>query len=159
METASPLLSILRLNTRLFENCLSDVDDALLVRRTESGANSMAFIALHVADARYHLLGLLGGALDNPFRRFDSARSERDVEHLPGQDELRAAWRAVSAALEEHCTRLTGTDWSRRSTAALPVEDATLAGAAAFFLQHESYHIGQMALLRRQAGLAAMRYD
>jgi uncharacterized damage-inducible protein DinB len=28
-----------------------------------------------------------------------------------------------------------------------------------FLVQHESYHLGQIALLRRYAGLPAMKYD
>jgi len=158
-NTLAPLHAVLRLNTRLFENCLSGVDDDLLARRTEGGANSMGFIALHVADARYHLLSLLGGLLENPFGRFASARCEADIERLPGRDELCAAWRVVSAVIEEQWEHLTEAEWSRPSGQRLPLDDATRAGAAAFFLQHEAYHIGQMALLRRQAGLEAMRYD
>ena len=159
METMSPLRSILRLNTRLFENCLAGMEDAQVARRGEGGTNSMAFIALHAADARYYLLGLLGGALENPFARFASARSQEDIAGLPGCAELRSAWRAVFAALDQRFAELGDEEWSRPSAASLPVEDATVAGATAFLLQHESYHIGQLALLRRQAGCAAMRYD
>jgi hypothetical protein len=38
------------------------------------------------------------------------------------------------------------------------VGDRTLLGALAFLAQHESYHVGQLALLRKYAGLPAMRY-
>jgi uncharacterized damage-inducible protein DinB len=31
-------------------------------------------------------------------------------------------------------------------------------GALTFLVQHDSYHIGQLALLRKHAGLPAMRY-
>ena len=31
-------------------------------------------------------------------------------------------------------------------------------GAVAFLLQHDSYHVGQLALLRKHFGLGAMRY-
>jgi uncharacterized damage-inducible protein DinB len=41
---------------------------------------------------------------------------------------------------------------------ALPGADGTVLGALAFLAQHESYHVGQVALLRRQLGLPAMSY-
>jgi uncharacterized damage-inducible protein DinB len=32
-------------------------------------------------------------------------------------------------------------------------------GALTFLVQHDSYHLGQLSLLRKWAGLPAMRYD
>lgn len=39
-----------------------------------------------------------------------------------------------------------------------PNADRTRLGAVAFLLQHEAYHIGQVALLRKAFGLGPMRY-
>ena len=39
------------------------------------------------------------------------------------------------------------------------IADATLLGGIAFLTQHDSYHIGQLALLRKHWGLGAMSYD
>jgi uncharacterized damage-inducible protein DinB len=39
-----------------------------------------------------------------------------------------------------------------------PIEGDTLLSVLAFFAQHDSYHVGQLALLRRQFGLAPMAY-
>ena len=40
----------------------------------------------------------------------------------------------------------------------LPGVDRTRLGALTFLVQHDSYHIGQLALLRKPAGLPAMSY-
>jgi hypothetical protein len=40
-----------------------------------------------------------------------------------------------------------------------PIGDATVLGLIAFMVQHDSYHIGQLALLRKHYGLPAMRYS
>lgn len=37
--------------------------------------------------------------------------------------------------------------------------DPTILGGVAFLAQHESYHVGQIAYLRRLVGLEAMSYD
>ena len=39
-----------------------------------------------------------------------------------------------------------------------PVDDGTLLGGLAYLVQHDAYHIGQVALLRRQLGHPAMSY-
>jgi hypothetical protein len=55
-----PLADTLRLNRRLFRNCLAGLtDDKARVRPTES-TNSAAFVAAHLVDSRFYTLGLLG---------------------------------------------------------------------------------------------------
>jgi len=44
------------------------------------------------------------------------------------------------------------------STTRFPVADPTRLGTLAFLAQHDTYHIGQLALLRRFVGLKAMSY-
>ncbi len=39
-----------------------------------------------------------------------------------------------------------------------PIEDRTLLGGVAFLLQHEAFHLGQLAFLRKALGLNPMRY-
>jgi len=39
-----------------------------------------------------------------------------------------------------------------------PIDDSTSLGLITFLAQHEFYHIGQLAFLRRQLGHAAMSY-
>jgi uncharacterized damage-inducible protein DinB len=39
-----------------------------------------------------------------------------------------------------------------------PIEDNTKFGALTFMVQHETYHIGQLGILRRALGLPAMKY-
>jgi uncharacterized damage-inducible protein DinB len=36
--------------------------------------------------------------------------------------------------------------------------DQTVLSALTFLVQHDSYHVGQLALLRKYVGLPAMRY-
>ncbi|HEX9723580.1 MAG TPA: hypothetical protein VGC53_04790 [Vicinamibacteria bacterium] len=41
-----------------------------------------------------------------------------------------------------------------------PIEDGkSLLGCITFLLEHEAFHIGQIALLRRYLGLGAMKYS
>lgn len=149
------LTAIVRMNTRLFERCLDGVTDQDALERP-GRANSMAFISLHVADARYYLAGLTGLELDNPLAGHTAVRSIDEAETMPSLDELRAVWREVSPLVEQRLEALEPEAWSRESPASFPTPDGTLMGAVAFLIQHESYHLGQLGLLRRQLGYPGM---
>ena len=55
----APHHAVLRLNTRLYLNCLDGVDDATAARRAGPGTNGMGFLALHLLDAGMELTQLV----------------------------------------------------------------------------------------------------
>jgi hypothetical protein len=70
--------------------------------------------------------------------------------------------------LEERFAALTEAELSARAPHQFPVADESVLGMIALMVQHDSYHVGQLALLsyhvgqlallRKHYGLAAMRY-
>src|SRR5512135_2317869 len=65
-QRIAPLAEILRLNTRLFVNCLDGMTDDGAAVRPSASTNSAAFVAAHVAEARFFLLNMLGAARPSP---------------------------------------------------------------------------------------------
>jgi len=154
----APLHEMLKLNTRLFLNCLAGVDDTTARKRLSGDTNSIGFLACHVLHARYYLGSFMGLEPLNPFQEmFDSAHDVNDLA-VPPLEELRSAWRELSAQLEGRLPELSEAELDRDAGQEFPVGDGTVRGAVAFLVQHESYHIGQMALLRKCFGLEAMSY-
>lgn len=154
-----PLAAILRLNTRLLLNCLEGLSDEMARVRHASGVNSATFIAAHVTDSRHFLLRMLGGALENPLSRFlDKAKTIDEITEWPPLDAVRTAWRDVSSALDAQLGSATADELSASVDAGFPGVDRTRLGALTFLVQHDSYHVGQLALLRKPAGLPAMSY-
>jgi uncharacterized damage-inducible protein DinB len=154
----TPLALILRLNTELFLNCVDGVDDAIAVRRVTERTNSIAFLAAHLVETRHYTAGVLEAPLPSPIpQAVARARSLDDAGPLPRMAELVAAWEAVSAHLAVRIERLDAT-FLAQPGGAFPGSDGTKLGSLAFLVQHESYHVGQLALLRRQLGLPAMAY-
>jgi len=49
-------------------------------------------------------------------------------------------------------------DLAQANADRFPLADGTRLGMIAFLVQHDSYHVGQMAFLRRQLGKPAMSY-
>jgi uncharacterized damage-inducible protein DinB len=80
------------------------------------------------------------------------------VGELPPLADLVAGWERVSAHLASQMSGVTSSRLDADSGLRFPVQDRSVLGAMAFLLQHDSYHLGQMALLRRQLGFAAMSY-
>jgi uncharacterized damage-inducible protein DinB len=154
----SPLASIFRLNTELLLHCLEGVDDERASLRGVPPVNSIAFLVSHLTESRHFTAGLLGAPLASPFSPvFSAARSLEEAGPLPAVEELRRFWEVASAHLSVAIER-TDTAQLVQPSQQLPGSDGTLLGALAFLAQHESYHLGQIAILRRQRGLPAMHY-
>ncbi len=129
--------------------------------RTRVGGttNSAQFLLAHLIDVRHFLLQALGGSAPNPVAQaLASARGIDDVTELPAVPDLLQGWSAVSDALEGALASVGGDALGRPAAQRFPVDDPTLLGEIAFLAQHESYHVGQIAMLRRVVGLPAMRY-
>lgn len=156
----APLADTFRLNTRLYLACLDGVPDEAARTRPNEHTNSLAFIAVHLVDSRHFLARYLGAPARNPFAELlEGARGIDDLAALPGVDEVRGAWRDVSAAVEARFAALTADELACPSPQRFPVDDTTVLGGVTFLAQHDAYHVGQMALLRKFLGFPAMKYS
>jgi uncharacterized damage-inducible protein DinB len=153
-----PLSEILKLNTGLLHRCVKGLTEDEARRRVDGRANNVVFIALHMADARFHLVGWLGLELENPFVRFETVRHIDEVEEFPALTEVLEAWDRVSEALAAHLPTLDTDALQAPAPFDLPVGEGRILDCLAFMTQHESYHIGQLSILRKQLGFPAMEW-
>lgn len=149
----------LDLNTRLFLTSLEGVGDDVARRRPGESSNNMMFIALHVLDARSFLARYVGLDFQHPFTELEDVRSVDEMEgRYPELEEVRGVWRELSGRLAARFVDLTDEDLLARSEQEFPVDDETMLGGIAFLLGHESFHIGQLAFLRKHFGLGPIAY-
>ncbi len=154
-----PLYEIFKLNSRLFLNCLDGWKDDQARWRPGPGTNSAAFIALHLVDSRHYIARVIGMTTENPFPFLADAKSIEDMKTWPKLEEIRSAWKSVTGNMRERFKTLTPADLAAPAEwQEMPMDDKTQTGMLIFMMQHESYHIGQLAILRKQAGLPAMSY-
>jgi len=158
IEKLSSHSAILNLNTRLVLNCLHGVSEEHAEQPVQTGLNSMSFLAAHLIDARHFLGKSLGSNFPNPVAVLADAKTIGDIKELPSLDELRQGWRDVTEQVTDRLAVLTDEDLDEHAGQPFPVEDGTVLGGIAFLLQHEAYHIGQLALIRRIHGYPAMSY-
>jgi len=150
------------LNARLLRNCFAEVSDTIAASRPSDRANSMAFVAVHLVEARHFVATQIGGARQRPFGdRFDKITHVQQVADFPPVVEILRAWDVLSAELDEALSHIDDGALDKPATHGfpLPIADTTVNGTLAFMFQHESYHIGQLALLRKLLGLDAMKYS
>jgi uncharacterized damage-inducible protein DinB len=105
---------------------------------------------------------MLGAEQPSPLATYlKGARGIDDVKEFPSVAELQRAWTTASHALRDRLDAITAAelDASIVSPFPLPIGDPTTLSLLTFFVQHDSYHIGQLALLRKHAGLPAMQYS
>ena len=152
-----PLTEILRLNTKLFRNCLDGVSDEHAAMRPSASTNSAAFVAAHLTDSRFYLLKALGAEQANPLAEYlQDAHSIDDVKRVPPLAEIQRAWTTASRALRDKLDSMTAAELDAQIESPFPMENPTPLSLLAFLVQHDSYHIGQLALLRKHVGLPAM---
>ncbi|HSR69305.1 MAG TPA: DinB family protein [Acidobacteriota bacterium] len=155
-----PLYATLNLNTRLFQNALNGVDDGVAQERPGQ-ANNIAFLTLHVIDARYYMARMLGlEDAQNPFADVtEDVRSVDDLGEIPSLAELMFAWQEVSDLLASRLEEIGPEPLEAESPHKFPIDRGDVLGGLAFLLAHESQHIGQIGLLRRIHGLSAMQWN
>ena len=155
-----PLAEILRLNTVLFRNCLDGLTDANAAVRPSGETNSAAFIAAHLTNSRYFLLKQLGVDEPDPLARYlDGRKAISEVAQMPPLGEVQDAWTRAAHLLRDRLATLGAAELEAQTTMRFPLSDGTLLSTLTFLVQHDSYHVGQLSLLRKYCGLPAMRFQ
>jgi uncharacterized damage-inducible protein DinB len=155
-----PLHNILKINTGLFTNCLDGIDDRHAAQRPNERTNNIVFIAAHLVEARYFLATQLQVAAPMPFDgKLSGAKTIADIDDFPSLGEVTASWDEISDKLSSRFETLTSEELGNTSEQTFPGDDRTMLGAIAFLLQHEAYHIGQLAFIRKFLDHQPMSYD
>lgn len=153
----SPLSTVARqyrFNEGLLGAATDGFDEAVWSRRPDGGGNSAHWIVGHLAVSRRHVLRMAGAEIESdPWEKefgkgaTPGARVETPVEVLV------AAFRSAGDAITEHVGALSDEAAAAPSPHQFPDGSKTVGDAIRFMHFHESYHLGQVAMLRRLAGL------
>jgi uncharacterized damage-inducible protein DinB len=160
LRVIEPLHEMVRLHDALVRNCVEGVSEEDANEQSAPGTNTMAFLFAHLVNARYYMLGLLGRPAADPLQELlGDVNSVEDATDMPSLDELLRMWAEVGPLLAAALDSASEELLAKESGTPFPVADRTLLGAVAFLIHHESYHLGQMAILRRLLGYEAMSYS
>ena len=144
---------ILKVDDWLFTKGLEGLGADELDTRLEGRANSIRWIIGHLTGARYLMAQLAGS--DEVFRHaghFERGADHGDVATLPEAAEIVADWQQISAILHERVANLDDAALDRESDQKFPAGDNSILGGLSFLCLHESYHLGQLGLIRVALG-------
>lgn len=111
---------------------------------------SMAWIIGHLVNFRYRMLGLLGVPRQSPLA--DSVGDHADNgAGYPALAELLEAWDTVTAELVAASEGVTD-EQLLAPPSDTPHGERAIIDAFTFFAWHESYHVGQLGILRARWG-------
>jgi uncharacterized damage-inducible protein DinB len=155
----APLAEILRLNRKLFSNCLDGLEEDQAMARPAPDANSAAYVAAHMVESRYYLLSQMGIERKSPLGDRVGWKSLTEITSWPSLEEVKAAWTDASDALDKRLREMTPQQADTPIETQFPLETKSTLGMLGFLVQHDSYHLGQLSLLRKTCGLPAMSYS
>lgn len=150
----------LNLQTRLFKNVISGIDEEAAHKKIEGSPNHAAWIAGHLVSSRYILVNMIGMTDKEPHPELFANRKgiQADVKY-PSMDELTKGWDEIGKKLTARLSEMTEEELSNPTPFQIPTGNNTLQGLAAFISHHEAYTIGQLSIFRRFLGLSAMSYQ
>ncbi len=151
---------IFGLNDRLYINSLAGVTDELAAQRLSNHNNPLIWLITHTVWARYNAAQLLGKSGNNPyngmfenFKPFDLSMKFQKIE------QVKEEWKKATVLLKEGLESVSEQHLAADAPFKNPTGDSTIGGTIAFLAQHESYDIGQMALLKKYLTKEAMSYN
>ncbi len=153
-----PVADMYRFNTHCVRRALADLTADQAGHRWRQGeGSSIAFLVGHLLSSRCGLLKRFDARQDNPWADdFGSQAQPKDIQEYPSFEQLVRDWDDVAAQLD---TLLAGFDDATLEAPAdgFPIADQTARGALMFLAWHETYHVGQIGLMRTELDLPAIK--
>lgn len=146
-------------NSSIVTLALGDIDQAKAGYRLRQGAgSSILFLTGHLLSSRYGVLRMLGAGDDNPYAEdFGAEKPPKDANEYPALEQFRRDWDAVASRLGDALAAADPDTLLAPSPPGFPVDDQTVRGAINFLQWHESYHVGQIGILRTEQGMTSTK--
>jgi hypothetical protein len=149
----APIALMFKLNTGLIKSSLDGLADQDLWHRPTPRNNPMLWVFGHIVATRAKLLGAMGDPLDAGWGDlFDRGAPLKDAACYPVRQEIERVHRDVSERLKTAFAAFTDADLERTAPALGLPGVKTVGDQLAFFAFHESYHVGQLAYIRKSLG-------
>ena len=152
--SVAPVAFILAGNDALAERTFIGVAPDDLWKRPTPNTNGMLWIFGHMAAVRARMLVALGEEFDPGLGdAFGRGAALQDASAYPSREQINEASREVNRRLFAKLATLTDADLSKPAQGPRPNTVQTVGEQIAFFALHDSYHVGQLAYVRKALGL------
>jgi uncharacterized damage-inducible protein DinB len=152
---AAPIATIFAINDGFVLPAIAGLTHDELWKAPTDRNNGMLWIAGHVVQTRAMILQVLGESVDTGwgklFDRSAPAAKLDDAERYPPASDIERVMREVTPRLHAKLASLDDTYLAAPARMQVP-GTKTVADELAFFALHESYHVGQLAYVRKGLG-------
>jgi len=150
----APVAFIFAGNDSLAERTFLGVAPDDLWKRPTPNTNGMLWIYGHMAAVRGRMLAALGEEFDPGLGdAFGRGAALQDASTYPSREKINEASREVNRRLFAKLAALTDADLAKPAQGPKPNFVQTVGEQIAFFALHDSYHVGQLAYVRKALGL------
>ncbi len=154
-ESLQPLYQISSFNFDIVLKTFEVLTEELSLKKISEKINCGNWILGHLVSGRHYLVGLTGirpntDPLSEIYDRGAKLTSQTEYTKL---NDIEEAWIQISNNLNNTFLQITDKMLAAKSPIHFPVKDNTILGGLAFLISHESYHIGQLGLIRKELGL------
>jgi uncharacterized damage-inducible protein DinB len=153
---AAPLVMMFRINETLIARAMDGLSDDQLWQRPTEHNNPMLWLVGHLVRSRARLLTALGETFDTGWgEAFARGSAVEDRAAYVSRGEIAVMMNAVNQRLYPKLESLQDDDLAKPATGPVPLIK-TVADLATFLTMHESYHVGQLAYIRKALGLPGL---
>jgi uncharacterized protein YndB with AHSA1/START domain len=153
----APVALIFKLNSGLIRSSLEGLTAAELWQRPTPHNNPLLWVVGHIVATRAALLGRLGEPIDTGWGDlFARGAVLHEPSRYPSRDEIERVHRTVADRLKARFASLTEADLVAPANGKPLPGVTTVAEQLAFLAFHESYHVGQLAYIRKSLGHSAL---
>jgi hypothetical protein len=148
---------IFKLNTGLLRSSLDGLAGDDLWRRPTPHNNPLLWVFGHIVATRATMLGLLGDPFDTGWGDlFTRGAALQEPSRYPSREAIDSVHRQVVDRLKAKFASMTDADLAAPATVKQLPGAKTVADQLAFLAFHESYHVGQLAYIRKSLGHSAV---
>jgi len=149
-QTMTAVSDLYKLNTSVFDKVLEGFQDDRQFDRPAEKANSVNWVAGHMASSRYGVANMLGVNDKCPWGDlYDMGSDVADISKYPSLDEIKSAWKEISAKVLKGLEDVEEEQLIKEPPWKAPGVEHSIRGSVAFMSFHESYHLGQLGYLRK----------
>jgi DinB superfamily len=142
-----------QMNAQLFEKSLEGLTSEEWCCCPSKSPNGLIWVAGHIVWSRSRALAFLGTQWSKPWlNQFERGAKPGEADQYPATEEIVAAWHEVKATLNAALENVSEEALAAPGPERVPSFDGKVSGLLGFFAWHESYHVGQMAYIRRCLG-------